>query len=59
VVGVDVSELAREVGGGGHKAAAGADVEGNSERIQENVIKSSERYLKELGSNWVERDAND
>ena len=59
VEGVDVSKLAREFGGGGHKAAAGADVEGNSERIQENVIKSSERYLKELGSNWVERDAND
>jgi len=59
VEGVDVSKLAREFGGGGHKAAAGADVEGNLNRIQENVIISSERYLKELGSNWVERDAND
>ena len=59
VEGVDVSKLAREFGGGGHKAAAGADVEGNLNRIQKNVIISSERYLKELGSNWVERDAND
>ncbi len=31
VEGVDVSKLAREFGGGGHKAAAGADVEGNSQ----------------------------
>ena len=51
VEGVDVSKLAREFGGGGHKAAAGADVEGNLKSIQENVIISSERYLKELGSN--------
>ena len=59
VEGVDVSKLAREFGGGGHKAAAGADVEGNLHTIQENVIISSERYLKELGSTWVERDTND
>ena len=59
VEGVDVSKLAREFGGGGHKAAAGADVEGNLQSIQENVINSSERYLKELRSTWVERDAND
>ena len=59
VEGVDVSKLAREFGGGGHKAAAGADVEGNLQSIQENVIVSSERYLKELGSNCVERETND
>lgn len=59
VEGVDVSKLAREFGGGGHKAAAGADVEGNLQTIQENVIINSERYLIELGSTWVERDAND
>lgn len=59
VEGVDVSKLAREFGGGGHKAAAGADVEGNLQSIQEDVIISAERYLKELGSNWVERDTNE
>ncbi len=59
VEGVDVSQLAREFGGGGHKAAAGADVKGNLEEIQENVIISSERYLKEIGSTWAERDTND
>ena len=50
VEGVDVSKLAREFGGGGHKAAAGADVDGNLEEIQEKVIISSERYLKKLRS---------
>lgn len=59
VEGVDVSQLAREFGGGGHKAAAGADVEGNLQTIQENVIISSERYLKELGSTLAEREPND
>ncbi len=59
VEGVDVSKLAREFGGGGHKAAAGADVDGNLQEIQENVIKSTERYLKEIGSSRAERDAND
>ena len=57
--GVDVSTLAREFGGGGHKAAAGADVKGNLQNIQESVIINAERYLKEIGSNWVERDTND
>ena len=50
VEGVDVSKLAREFGGGGHKAAAGADVDGNLEEIQEKVIISSEQYLKKLRS---------
>lgn len=49
VEGVDVSKLAREFGGGGHKAAAGADVDGISESIQENVIVRTKRYLNGLG----------
>ena len=49
VEGVDVSKLAREFGGGGHKAAAGADVDGISESIQENVIVRTKRYLNDLG----------
>ena len=57
--GVDVSKRARGVGGGGHKAAAGADVEGNLQVIQENVIQSTERYLKEIGSYRAERETND
>ena len=59
VEGVDVSKLAREFGGGGHKAAAGADVEVNLQVIQENVIQSTERYLKEIGSYRAERETND
>lgn len=51
VKGVDVSILAREFGGGGHMAAAGADVEGNLTKIQQAVITSAERYLKKLGLN--------
>lgn len=51
VEGVDVSKLAREFGGGGHKAAAGADIEGNLQEIQNKVIISSEKYLKEIGLN--------
>jgi len=49
--GVDVSILAREFGGGGHMAAAGADVEGKLTIIQQAVITSAERYLKKLGLN--------
>ena len=51
VKGVDVSILAREFGGGGHMAAAGADVEGNLTKIQQAVITSAESYLKKLGLN--------
>ena len=51
VKGVDVSILAREFGGGGHMAAAGADVEGKLTIIQQAVITSAERYLKKLGLN--------
>jgi len=51
VEGVDVSKLAREFGGGGHKAAAGADIEGNLQEIQNKVIICSEKYLKEIGLN--------
>ncbi len=59
VEGVDVSMLAREFGGGGHLAAAGADVRETLQNIQKDVITSAERYLRELGSNRVERDTND
>jgi phosphoesterase RecJ-like protein len=36
--GFDVSQIALRFGGGGHKAAAGADVEGTLEEVQEKVL---------------------
>jgi phosphoesterase RecJ-like protein len=36
--GFDVSEVALRFGGGGHKAAAGADIEGNIAEVQAEVL---------------------
>jgi len=36
--GFDVSQIALRFGGGGHKAAAGADIEGTLEEVQEKVL---------------------
>lgn len=46
--GIDVSKIAASFGGGGHKPAAGADIIGNLETIQPNVIKRTKEYLKRL-----------
>ncbi len=43
--GIDVSPVATRFGGGGHAAAAGADVEGPLEEIKKNVIKSTKEML--------------
>lgn len=43
--GFDVSRIALHFGGGGHAAAAGADIEGNLEDVQTRVIEITRRTL--------------
>ena len=42
---INVSKVAQSFGGGGHAAAAGADVEGKLEEIKENVLQRSKEML--------------
>jgi phosphoesterase RecJ-like protein len=44
--GVDVSKVAKTFGGGGHQAAAGADIPGKMEEIQPRVIQTTREMLK-------------
>jgi phosphoesterase RecJ-like protein len=44
--GIDVSKVARHFGGGGHQAAAGADVEGELSEIQPLVLKTTQEMLE-------------
>lgn len=46
--GLDVSQLAFSFGGGGHPAAAGADIEGNLSEVQEKVLEKTDLYLKQI-----------
>jgi phosphoesterase RecJ-like protein len=52
---LDVSDIAQKFGGGGHKAAAGADIKGNLHEVLENalrVTKLSMHHVKEtVGEN--------
>ena len=43
--GLDVSKIAAHFGGGGHHAAAGADIEGTLEQVQSVVLDATEAYL--------------
>lgn len=43
--GLDVSAIATHFGGGGHKAAAGADIAGNLEEIQPRVLQTTREML--------------
>lgn len=43
--GVDVSKIAKFFGGGGHKAAAGADINGSIEDIQPRVLQTTREML--------------
>jgi phosphoesterase RecJ-like protein len=43
--GVDVSQIATHFGGGGHKAAAGADISGSLEEIQMRVLQTTREML--------------
>jgi phosphoesterase RecJ-like protein len=43
---IDVNELAKEFGGGGHRQASGAIVSGKLEKVIETVVKRAENFLK-------------
>lgn len=45
--GIDVSKIAFEFDGGGHAAAAGADIEGTLEEVKKRVIIETEKLLEE------------
>ncbi len=49
---LDVSEIAQKFGGGGHKAAAGADVKGNLQVILENVLLATRIYMKHFAESF-------
>ena len=42
---LDVSGLALQFGGGGHPAAAGAEIQGSLEEVQQKVLESTRAYL--------------
>jgi phosphoesterase RecJ-like protein len=44
--GFDVSQVATEFGGGGHKPAAGAEIKGDLERVQSEVIAATKKLLQ-------------
>lgn len=44
--GIDVSPIATRFGGGGHAAAAGADVDGSLEEVLKNVLQSTKQMLR-------------
>ena len=43
--GFDVSEVALKFGGGGHKPAAGAEIKGDLERVQQDVLEATREAL--------------
>jgi phosphoesterase RecJ-like protein len=45
---LDVSEIAQKYRGGGHKAAAGADVYGKLDKVVEAVISDTRLYMKKF-----------
>lgn len=47
--GVDVSGLARSFGGGGHQAAAGADIEGELQEVKTRVLQATRQMLHTQG----------
>ncbi len=51
---LDVSEIARNFGGGGHKAAAGADVKGKLDDVQADVLEQTKSAMHTI-ANTIER----
>lgn len=45
--GIDVSKIAKSFGGGGHAAAAGADIPGNLNEIQPRVLQATQEMLNQ------------
>jgi len=46
--GLDVSVVAQIFGGGGHRAASGAEVDGSLEDVQANVLEETRLYMSRL-----------
>lgn len=44
---IDVSQIARQFGGGGHRAASGAEVNGTLAEVQEKVLAATRKYLNQ------------
>ncbi len=44
--GIDVSEIAFQFGGGGHAAAAGAEISGTLDSVRENLLSETRKLLK-------------
>jgi len=42
---LDVSQVAQQFGGGGHRAAAGAEMDGSLEQVQETVLAATRKLL--------------
>jgi phosphoesterase RecJ-like protein len=47
--GVDVNRIAQKFGGGGHQRAAGCELQGTIEEVQDIVVKEIEKALEEEG----------
>lgn len=45
---IDVSEIAQKYGGGGHKAAAGADVKGDMDEVLAHVLTDTRVYMNQV-----------
>jgi phosphoesterase RecJ-like protein len=52
-VDADVSVIAQQFGGGGHRAAAGADVNGSLDNVRDKVLIATQRYLDKVRSERV------
>jgi bifunctional oligoribonuclease and PAP phosphatase NrnA len=48
--GLDVSGIAASLGGGGHSAAAGADLSGNMDEVKQKVIDLTRSFLDQAGN---------
>ena len=48
--GVDVSQLAFSLGGGGHPAASGADLPGDLDSVQKLVLEKTLDYLESISN---------
>jgi phosphoesterase RecJ-like protein len=44
--GIDISQIALSFGGGGHPAAAGADIQGVLEEVSSDVLQRTKEYLE-------------
>jgi phosphoesterase RecJ-like protein len=44
---IDVSQIARQFGGGGHRSASGAEVAGSLEKVQEKILAATRKALNQ------------